>query len=137
MRRWLLIALFSVVLPFQFAWAAAAPVCAHEARLDSQKHFGHHEHQHLGADPITAGADDGERAAGLNHADCESCQLGTSASPLSPQVVIAFLPAHAPPVEAARAYRSHVPFGPERPDRFELTAAVRSGSGVEFRSLPS
>ena len=45
MRRWLLIALL-FVLPLQMVWAAAAPYCAHEAKLSATKHFGHHEHEH-------------------------------------------------------------------------------------------
>jgi hypothetical protein len=34
-----------LILPVQFAWAAATGYCRHETG-EARKHFGHHEHQH-------------------------------------------------------------------------------------------
>ncbi|MBK6294633.1 MAG: hypothetical protein IPF55_10320 [Rhodoferax sp.] len=118
MRRFLLI-LFLFVLPIQFAWGAAAAYCGHEGREQAARHVGHHEHQHQGgmATPDAANAD--AETAGLNsyHGDCETCHLGSGVSlpPASTKTVgahrVGFHSDH-----SAR-YQSHIPFGPERPDR--------------------
>lgn len=75
MRRYLLIFMMCL-LPLQWSWAAAARVCEHE---QGAAHFGHHEHQHVGA----AQALDGEATADLqepvadnaspSHPDCHTC----------------------------------------------------------------
>ena len=42
-----LLAIFlALVLPMQFAWAAAATYCPHEPPSVKAAHFGHHEHEH-------------------------------------------------------------------------------------------
>lgn len=80
MRRWLLLLLLTV-LPLQFATAAAASYCRHEA--GSAKHFGHHEHQHegTGEHKSTSNSPDGNSHQSTNVAgdsDCEYCHLGAA-----------------------------------------------------------
>lgn len=130
----LLLIVVMVLLPLQMVWAAAAPYCGHEARLAAKKHFGHHEHQHEAspADPAAAEADSGDEA-GAQHPDCQNCHLGSIATPAVPALEVAMLNPRTVRAEPASSYTSHVPFGPERPDRTRLTAAARHGSGVEFR----
>lgn len=125
-----------VLLPLQMVWAAAAPYCGHEARLAATQHFGHHEHQHE-ASPAAAAAvqADSSDAEGAQHPDCQNCHLGSIAALATPVFEIAALNPGTVQAEPGDPYRSHVPFGPERPDRIELTAAARHGSGVEFRPL--
>lgn len=140
MRRWSIIALVLLVLPFQLVWAAAAPVCAHETQAAAKKHFGHHEHQHEGSTSATAdndGTADSGTGSGTYHADCETCHLGTSVAMTSPAPVVAPLPHGAVHGNHGSTYRSHIPSGLERPDRLELTAAVRFGGGVEFSLHPA
>lgn len=79
MRRWLLL-LMLVVLPMQFASAAAATYCRHEPGV--AKHFGHHEHRH---DPsgdqkhsLDSVGDDSQKSTGLGDSDCEYCHLGAA-----------------------------------------------------------
>ena len=48
MRR-LLVLLFALLLPLQFAWGVTAAYCQHEtATSQGAAHFGHHEHVHHG-----------------------------------------------------------------------------------------
>ena len=80
MRRWLILVLLTV-LPFQFATAAAASYCRHEAGL--AKHFGHHEHQHGAAgdhaSAFKAPDGDSHKSTGANSdPDCEYCHLGAA-----------------------------------------------------------
>lgn len=125
MRRWLLIVLL-LVLPLQFAWAAGAPYCAHETAPAAAKHFGHHEHLHQGGgDAALADDDGGNEGLGTYHADCEACHLGASATLPSPTVHIAAMPSGAVLAAAQLPYRSHVPSGPERPDRAQAIPAAR------------
>ena len=49
MRRFLLIVLM-FVLPLQWSWAAAASLCGHEVAGPAAQHFGHHQHEHHGAE---------------------------------------------------------------------------------------
>lgn len=131
MRRWLIIFLL-VLVPFQLVWAAAAPYCAHETKTSAAaKHFGHHDHEHKGNGSVSSSGDDGSGSSGA-HIDCESCHLGTSVT--LPALALGILPM---PVQAVLgagdpSYTSHVPSGPERPDRFEPLAAARFGGGVVF-----
>lgn len=130
MRRWLIV-LVLFVIPFQMVWAAAAPYCAHEAASAGAAHFGHHEHRHHGgAKAAPAAADEAATPFGAD-ADCGACQFGASVSLPTAAIVVAVLP-H-PPLPRARPprYDSHVPAGPERPDRHVLAAAARSAGGVE------
>lgn len=92
MARWLLIALL-FLLPAQFAAAAAAGYCAHEA-TPASFHLGHHIHQHTAeADESvgTAHADASVEASSANHGDCSGChtnvaQLGTTVEPVVQRV---------------------------------------------------
>lgn len=109
LSRLLVIALF-VLLPLQSIWAAAAPYCAHETTTQAATHFGHHEHQHVGA---AADSD----APGGYHADCDACHLGMSAPLPSPGLRMAPPPCASLHADPASGFRSHVPSVPEPPDR--------------------
>jgi hypothetical protein len=75
MRRTLVI-LMMLLLPLQATWAVAASICDHETGTAS--HFGHHEHQHHGAE-VENGADDAGTQPGAYHADCGVCHgVGTA-----------------------------------------------------------
>lgn len=113
MRRWLVVFLL-LVLPLQFAWAVAAPYCAHEAAAVASKHPGHHQHVHQGGSDIVKAGDDGA-GIGANHTDCASCHAAVAVLPvfaadlsMAPRDMLREPP---PP-----RYRSHTPAGPERPD---------------------
>jgi hypothetical protein len=128
MRRWLLTFLLCV-LPIQFVWAAGAPYCAHERDRGARQHFGHHEHQHV----ASAGSllDEGDqRVGGAQHVDCEACHFGCSMTLPSSEVAIGTVPAQPVIAKADPPDTSHIPSGPERPDRAERTAAARFGGGV-------
>ncbi len=129
MRRWLFVLLL-LVLPFQMVWAAAAPYCGHEAHSVAKKHFGHHEHQHAASGETAPALADNPGDAGAPHADCESCHLGGSGAISIAQLFIGSWPRGSTLGVATQRYTSHVPAGPERPDRCELTAAARFGGGV-------
>jgi hypothetical protein len=124
-----------LVVPFQLVWGSAAPYCAHEASASAKKHFGHHEHKHDVDGEIVSAFDDSGDAEGAFHADCESCHLGCSA------VIPSTAPAvEAPPHASASSHReprydSHIPAGPQRPDRADGTPAARLGGGVVVVSL--
>lgn len=129
MRRWLFV-LFLFVLPFQFVWASAAPYCAHESYSSAAKHFGHHEHKHAAGGEIKPAGDENNDSAGLDHVDCESCHLGCSPpfSALAPAMGSELRGASLGP--RISRYISHIPTGPDRPNRVNLTAAARFGGGV-------
>jgi hypothetical protein len=110
MRRCVLV-FFMCLLPFQMVWATAAPYCDHESERCSVEHFGHHEHQHR------PGAAEDAASAGLPHADCASCHLGCAVTLPSPVVAIPAVAAHILLPAPSAACRSHLPAGPERPDR--------------------
>jgi hypothetical protein len=77
MRRFILIFLM-VLLPFQWSWAAAASVCAHEK---GDSHFGHHEHKHGASDEQAA------EPAPSYHPDCQVCHgIGTACVTASSEV---------------------------------------------------
>lgn len=138
MRRWLLIILL-LVLPLQAVWAAGAPYCAHETTPAGSGHFGHHEHVHVAGDrtaPAT-GADDLDDGSGAYHADCELCHLSASATLHSPSGLVPAAPNG--PVRASHPldYRSHVPSGLERPDRFESVAATRFAGAAASDPIPT
>lgn len=88
--RRLIVSLLLLLLPLQFAFAAAAPYCALE-RAKVASHFGHHEHPDASA-PEPADDDGGK---GKPH-DCAVCHLGAvqlhpavASVPASPHSVIA------------------------------------------------
>lgn len=79
MRRWLLL-LMLVVLPMQFASAAAATYCRHEPGVS--KHFGHHEHRHQASgdqkSALESAGDESHTGTALGDPDCEYCHLGAA-----------------------------------------------------------
>lgn len=134
MRRWVF-AFLLLVVPLQMVWGAAAAYCGHETNAEAKKHFGHHEHRHQAGGAVTPAAEDDGGISGAYHADCESCHLGSC---LSLPVVAIEQPAvpHDPVRSDHRpSYTSHVPSGPERPDRIEPTTAARFDGGVAFDRL--
>ena len=70
MRRFFALFLL-LLLPLQFAFAAAAPYCALE-KVKVASHFGHHEHSDASAPEP---ADDGSEKWKLD--DCGVCHLGS------------------------------------------------------------
>lgn len=76
MRRLLLIFLI-ILMPLQWAWGAAASVCAHETG-SNVSHFGHHPHKHEGAKANTDTEKADDSALGC-HSDCGVCHgVGTA-----------------------------------------------------------
>jgi cytochrome c5 len=114
MRRWLLVLLL-LVLPLQFAWAAAAPYCAHEATPAASKHPGHHQHVHQGGSDVAKAGDDGN-GIGTDHTDCASCHAGAAATLPPPAAGLATAPRDVLREQPLARYRSHTPAGPECPD---------------------
>ena len=129
MRRWLLTFLLCV-LPIQIVWAAGAPYCAHEPDSAAKQHFGHHEHQCKSSASTALGNNDAPMGSTAQHLDCETCHLGCSMTWSSAELVIGTVPALPANTLADPPDTSHIPSGPERPDRAERTAAARFGGGV-------
>lgn len=130
MRRWLLI-LMLISVPFQMAWAVAAPYCAHEGNRVAQ-HFGHHEHSHKSAD--ASPADDGSAASGSLHSDCGSCHLVNAGWIVDPLMSVTLAKMTVRDYLGSR-YLSRIPPGPERPQRDSVPYAVRSGNGAALSFL--
>lgn len=109
----LLVFLLVVILPFQFAWAGVGVYCQHETGQAAQ-HFGHHDHQHksLGdqgkseSGKINPSADN-DCSSHLNGHNCFLSSL--EALVVAPIVVFNGFSPH--------YFASHIPEGPERPDR--------------------
>ena len=136
-RKFLLILLVAI-LPLQYAWAAAAAYCGHEAGGEpaSTQHFGHHSHQHKGDDGApsdtfdTSGTATASHAqadqpdhpdqdppkSGKIHADCAVCQfavhapLPVGAAVLPETALSGYPPAH------ALLFSSYIAEGPKGPD---------------------
>lgn len=134
MHRWLLVFLLLVV-PFQLVWASAAPYCAHESGVSAKKHFGHHEHKHQAGGEVVSATDDADDTTGAFHADCESCHLGSSAFMLAATPAVEALPHGNTMGPPEPRYDSHIPAGPQRPDRAHPAPAARFGGGVVMVSL--
>lgn len=113
MRRWLICFLL-VLLPFQFAWSAAAAYCGHE--IDpSAKHFGHHAHVHKAA---TGSPETAKHAAGVTapDADCPVCHWGAPALPAEVTIVDASSAStYFPPLKSSEPL-STIAEAPERPN---------------------
>lgn len=116
MRRLVLICMM-LLLPVQWTWAAAAAYCAHETGV-AAKHMGHHEHKHQDqADAGKPSPDSKLTVPGGLDSDCHFCHLG-SVQWLAPTLVAAPPMTTAPPrFEYIEPTSSHIPSGPERPDR--------------------
>ncbi len=108
--------LLLVFLPLQSVWGAAASYCGHESDA-ATKHFGHHEHKHQQGKAERSTDSKGSAKAGtFGDFDCATCQL--SAPTLTADLVAGIAPAAAPPqFSYHRSDLSHIPAGPERPDR--------------------
>ena len=108
--RRLFVILLMIVLPVQFAFAAASGYCGHESG-SAARHIGHHVHQHAGQSQVKE-----TKAASLSHADCEMCHFGFSVPSVEVQMA-----AHVPPGQDVFGdpveHPSHIPALPERPDR--------------------
>ena len=118
MSRSLVVLLLLCLLPLQFVWAAAAPYCGHEGRApQTAQHIGHHEHQHQGGAvaPDSGGDDSGGMVS--YHGDCGSCHLGTTTSVPPAAMALAVGSNDRILSDHSARYQSHIPFGPERPDR--------------------
>jgi hypothetical protein len=74
MKR-LIVFLFALLLPVQFAWAGAAAYCGHETTPAQTRHFGHHEHVHQASSEVPSG---GQLAI---DADCGVCHAPGSLLP--------------------------------------------------------
>jgi hypothetical protein len=131
MTRWLVVFLL-VVVPLQKAWAGAAAYCAHETRVSGAKHVGHHEHVHQPSDDGASAPVDDANTSSPFHADCETCHFGASAILTRAPLGTVILPTAGLLGASPPRYLSHIPAGPERPDRSLLplsrdaTAALRS-----------
>lgn len=71
MKR-LIVLLFALLLPVQFAWAGAAAYCGHETTPAQTRHFGHHEHVH------SASSESSTSGKLAIDADCGSCHASGS-----------------------------------------------------------
>jgi len=113
MRRRLILFLL-VLLPFQFAWSAAAAYCGHE--IDpSAKHFGHHVHVHKAA---TDSTDAAKHAAGIAapDLDCPVCHLGAPGLPGEVAIIgVSLEPSQFSPPEVPTP-PSAIAEAPERPN---------------------
>jgi hypothetical protein len=133
MRRWLFVLLL-LIMPLQMVWAAASSSCSHETEPAKTQHFGHHAHAHMSGADAPQAADDDE-APGMVHPDCESCHLGCAVTIPRSDVVLAVMPSGIGLSDHRSLFESHVPFGPERPDRVGPNAAVRFGGDAGFTSF--
>jgi len=106
--------LLVVILPFQLAWAGAGVYCQHEIGLAAQ-HFGHHEHQHNGLGDLGKSSDSGKFNLGADN-DCSSHLNGHNCFLTSPEVLVDAPVAVFSDIRP-RYFASHIPEGPERPDR--------------------
>lgn len=131
-RRLIFIVLLAI-LPVQFSWAAASAYCRHESGA-AMKHFGHHEHQHQAA-PDGASKDKKAASSTQTDNDCGTCQL-SAAQPIPPAAPAMAVQGTEPPrFGCAATYGSHIPSGPERPDRDASTPAVRFGGAVVIGAI--
>lgn len=74
MFRWFVLALL-FALPAQFALAAVAGYCLHEA-APASPHIGHHSHQHqIAGERAEAPQAQSDDIAGQLHEDCGSCHV--------------------------------------------------------------
>lgn len=133
MFRWVT-AILLVVMPLQLAWAGAAVYCGHESAVAGAKHVGHHEHAHQPGNAGTSAPVVDADVSGAFHADCETCHFGASPTLTMAALGTAILPSTSLLSASPPHYLSHIPSGPERPDRSlmplsrDATAAPAIGS---------
>ncbi|WP_341677282.1 hypothetical protein [Niveibacterium sp. SC-1] len=116
MRRALFLLLLAI-LPLQSVWAAAVSYCRHETG-PAAKHLGHHDHKHMQAQAEGKSDQKSDAASALGvDTDCSTCHLSTAPSLVSSDMA-SLASLDAPPRFAYhRSDLSHIPTGPERPDR--------------------
>ena len=119
MRHWVIVLLLAVV-PLQLAWAGAAVYCGHESVVAGAKHVGHHEHAHQPSDDGASTPVEDADVSSTFHADCETCHFGVSATLTMAPLGTAILPSTGLLDALSPRYLSHIPAGPERPDRSPL-----------------
>jgi hypothetical protein len=117
-RRWFLLFML-IVLPLQFATAAAASYCRHESNATS-KHYGHHEHEHqtpAEGSGLKAPADDSSSGtAGSGDPDCEYCHLAASYPLLQASSPTRAIVGHAPATDSVASFGSRGPDALDRPN---------------------
>ncbi len=111
MRR-LAYLLLLVFLPFQFAWAAAAPLCAHETDANAKFHFGHHSSSSV-TDPSKNPTDTSDQDRGDG---CSLCHLGASQISTPDFAIVPEDFGLALSRAAFASFESHIPIGPDGPD---------------------
>ena len=114
MRRALLIFIM-VLLPFQWVWAAAASTYSHESTVSTPE-FGQHAHEHV-AEQVSAGANADQGLLGADHPDCGVCHFWAAMACATATLQPVSMWAYERIGTATPAFNSHVPAGPERPDR--------------------
>ena len=112
MRRLVLICMM-LLLPLQWTWAAAAAYCEHESSATAQ-HLGHHEHKHHAA---TGDKSDKSASKALADNDCGVCHLSSLQWVDVTIATMDMTSAPPPQLERGVLFSSHIPSGPERPDR--------------------
>jgi len=103
-----------VVLPFQFAWGAAAAFCGHETAAGAG-HFGHHSHQHPAKAMAESDSGSSVKKASVpaEDPDCGVCHLSCVQPPSSQDTsIVVILP-------AALVLPTILPATPGRPGRIE------------------
>lgn len=113
MRR-LFAILLLLLMPVQFAFAAAAPYCAME-KIETPTHFGHHEHAD-NAGPSEADGKDGLKVT----ADCEICHLASAQTPAAVALVVGLTQAALVRALPNDRQPQHLQEPSERPPRFSL-----------------
>lgn len=137
--------LLLAILPVQFSWAAVSAYCRHETGA-AAKHFGHHEHQHQSqhqsqhqnqhkADDDSSLKDKKAASSAQADKDCGSCQFSAAQPIPTAEPVIPAQSAEPRHLACEFIYGSHIPSGPERPDRDGTTPAVRFGGAVVIGAI--
>ena len=111
----LLLLLFAMLLPLQFAWAGASAYCQHETTQQQSEHVGHHFHAHEGDAKKSS---DGKLAA---DADCASCHASGAAA-IPTKLAGQDFAATSPAAEAAASppFSSALARAPDRPQWLRL-----------------
>ncbi len=112
-RRFCLLFLL-VILPFQFAWGAAAGYCGHE-KTAGAGHFGHHGHQHKAKADTDGEAVAKKVGAIADDPDCAMCHLGCVQPPTHQTTVVVDTPAAASTTLSSQRAESGRPGRIERP----------------------
>ena len=117
-----------LVLPLQFATAAAASYCRHESNA-TVKHYGHHEHKHeatAAESGIKAPPDQSPGGAALGDTDCEYCHLAASYPFLQAAGATHIGVAEAPEAPVVMGFGSRDPDTLDKPNWNSL-ASIRRG----------